>query len=137
MPNRTQREILRVAAGVIRRNGRVLIARRQGPADMAGLWEFPGGKIEPGELPEECLARELQEELGIAASVGALLHRMRHRSRERTVEVSFYHVSRPRGRVKLCDHSAFAWVVPEDLPAFPWVPADADFAARLARGAFS
>ena len=133
MLHQSRKGILHVTAGVIRRNGRILIARRRGPGALAGLWEFPGGKLEPGELPAEGLARELQEELGITGTIGPLLHRARHRSGLRTIELSFYGVSRPRGRVQLRDHTAFAWVRPPDLSAFAWVPADAAFATQLAR----
>ena len=134
MLKQVQKGILHVAAGVIRRNGRILIARRKGPGALAGLWEFPGGKLEPGERPAEGLARELQEELGLMGTIGPLMHRTRHRSGVRTIELSFYRVTRPHGRIRLRDHTAFAWVRPRDLSTYPWVPADAAFASQLARG---
>jgi mutator protein MutT len=59
-----------VTAAIIRRNGSVLLARRSSGEKLAGFWEFPGGKVEDGETPEECLARELDEELGIQARIG-------------------------------------------------------------------
>ena len=137
MLKQVQDGILRVTAGVIRRNGRILIARRKGPGALAGLWEFPGGKLEPGERPAEGLARELQEELGLTGTIGPLLHRARHQSGSHTIELSFYRVIRPRGRVRLRDHTTFAWVRPLDLSTYPWVPADAAFASQLARSSGS
>lgn len=65
--------MIEVAAAVVRRGGRVLVARRARPAELAGLWEFPGGKLEPGESGEEALARELVEELALDVEVGGVL----------------------------------------------------------------
>ena len=65
--------MLHVTAAVIEREGRVLVARRRGGDRFAGLWEFPGGKIEPGEAPRDCLRREILEELGLDVEVGASL----------------------------------------------------------------
>ena len=69
---------IRVTAAIIRRPGQILLARRQAGGHLAGHWEFPGGKIEDGEPPEECLARELEEEFGVAAEVGAFIPSGRH-----------------------------------------------------------
>jgi 8-oxo-dGTP diphosphatase len=122
---------IRVTAGVLRRNGRILIARRTAPPSLAGLWEFPGGKVEAGETPRECLARELREELGLQVRVGKLLHRHRHTSPRGRIELYFFEVSEADSALHLRDHDAVAWVSPPDLTGYDWVPADGNFAQRL------
>ena len=99
---------------------------------MAGLWEFPGGKLEAGETPEECLARELHEELGMVVTVGTLLHRQRHTSERGPIELLFFEARTSDTPSRLTDHDKVCWVRPADLPKYNWVPADADFARRLA-----
>jgi mutator protein MutT len=125
--------VIQVTAGLIRRRGKVLLARRGGTGPLAGLWEFPGGKIEPGESPEACLARELDEELGLSAKVGAHLQTARHRQGGRIIELIFFAVSCPRGRVHVRDHLETAWVLPRDVLRYPLIPADRAFAKRQLR----
>lgn len=118
-----------VVAAVIERDGRLLACRRAPGRDAAGRWEFPGGKVEPGERPEDALVREIREELGVRIDVGALL--------DRTVT----------GRVDLAcyaarltdapptastDHDALRWVAPGDLHGLQWADADLAVVARLA-----
>lgn len=78
-----------VAAGVVERDGRFLVTRRQAGAHLEGYWEFPGGKCEPGETPAVCLAREIREELGVEASVGVEVLVTRHAYPDREVELHF------------------------------------------------
>lgn len=87
----------RVVAAVIRRAGRVLIARRHGHAERGGQWEFPGGKVEAGESEPGALAREIREELGCGLTVGGLLVRHRHRYPDLEVELAFYSCDLPPG----------------------------------------
>ena len=120
-----------VAAGLVFQNGRLLIARRRKGDHLGGLWEFPGGKIEPGETAPEALRRELGEELEIDVVVGDLVANVSHDYPERSVQVSFYrcrlHSGVPQARG--CD--AFTWVTPTTLEDFEFPPADREVLAML------
>ncbi|NTU85580.1 MAG: (deoxy)nucleoside triphosphate pyrophosphohydrolase [Chloroflexales bacterium] len=119
---------IRVAAAVITRaDGAVLLARRRAGKAHAGLWEFPGGKLEPGETPEQCLARELREELGVAVVVGAYVAT----GLDGPVKLLGYRARILSGEPRLTDHDALAWVAPPDLGAYPLPPADLPIAAAL------
>ena len=122
---------LHVVAGVIRDvRGHVLLARRTEGRDLAGLWEFPGGKVEPGEAPAAALARELQEELGIQATIGAPLIRVPQRYPDKRLVLDVYDVAH-RGMPRGLEGQALAWVAPSDLPAYPMPPADRPVVAAL------
>lgn len=126
---------IRVAAAIIRQGGRILIVQRPDTAEMGGLWEFPGGKIEPGETAEAALARELAEELGIRAAVGAPYHSSTHRYPSGlTVEICFYDCQVLDGDLRLLWGQALRWVAPADLPAYAYPAADAAVVVRLAAG---
>jgi 8-oxo-dGTP diphosphatase len=85
---------------------------------FAGLWEFPGGKLEQGETPEECLARELYEELGIRARVGRSLGSVYYSSPGFAIELIAYRVSHPAGSFRLQDHEEVRWVSPSEVGQF-------------------
>ncbi|HWQ11389.1 MAG TPA: (deoxy)nucleoside triphosphate pyrophosphohydrolase [Roseiflexaceae bacterium] len=119
-----ERPVVAVTAAVIRRGGAVLLARRAGGRAQAHLWEFPGGKIEPGETPEDCLARELAEELGIAVEVGAHLLTTRHAYPHVTIELHAYAVRYQGDAFQLTDHDAVAWVPLDELERYPMPEAD-------------
>lgn len=117
-----------VAAAVITRaDGAVLIARRRPEKHHGGLWEFPGGKLEPGETPAACLVRELSEELGLAVEVGAYLAT----GYDDGIELQGYRASIIAGEPRLSDHDAVAWVAPTDLADYAMPPADLPIAAAL------
>jgi 8-oxo-dGTP diphosphatase len=120
-----------VAAGLVFQNGRLLIAQRRKGDHLGELWEFPGGKIEPGETAPEALRRELREELEIEVVVGDLLADVSHDYPQRRVRVSFYrcrpHAGVPRARG--CE--AFVWVTPQGLEDFEFPPADQEVLAML------
>ena len=124
----------RVAAAVIGRDGKVLLAQR-GPADrLAGKWEFPGGKIEPGETPEDCLAREIREELGIEVWVGDFLCSSRFDYDYASVELYAYRCRWVSGELQHNAHQALQWVLPSDLPKVDLAAADRPIAERLFGG---
>ena len=123
--------MLTVVAAVIVRDGRVLIARRGRSSGMSGQWEFPGGKVEPGESPAAALRRELQEELGIEAEVGALLAVNEHAYDWGRGRFLFLRVDAFGGDVALHEHDRAEWVEPANLSAYDFVPADVPVAARL------
>ncbi len=121
-----------VTAGVVVRNGRVLVARRKPGSHLEGLWEFPGGKLEPNESPEESLARELREELGVEIQVERILEVVFHRYPEKNVLLLFYSCRLIRGEPRPLDVAELAWVSRSELPNLDWVPADVAFARKLA-----
>ena len=124
--------VVEVAAAIISEAGRILIVQRPDTAAMGGLWEFPGGKIEPGETPEVALMRELAEELGIAVSVGPLYHVTEHAYPDGPhVRLFFYHCRIVTGAPQLLWGQAFRWVAPAALPTFPTPAADQAVVARL------
>lgn len=103
-----------VVTGLIRSQGKVLLGRRP-QGSLAGVWEFPGGKIEPGESPEFALARELREELGIEAEIGHLRMATTHNYGETSILILFYEVLFWKGEPKSVHHTNLKWVKPEEL----------------------
>ncbi len=116
--------IIQVAAGLIVREGRYLIARRKAGTHLGGLWEFPGGKREPGESLEDCLHRELREELGIDVTPPVHFRVIRHEYPEKTVELHFFRCSVMRGEALALDCEEIRWVMPGELPDYAFPPAD-------------
>jgi len=121
-----------VVAGVITDvRGRILLARRLEGREFAGLWEFPGGKVEPGETPGTALARELREELGIEVEVGEPLICIPHATPRRRLLLDVRRIHRWQGTPKGCEGQALAWVQPEKLPRYDMPPADCPVVAAL------
>ena len=116
-----------VGAAIVRR-GRILAARRAAPADLAGQWEFPGGKVEPGESEVDALARECREELGVRIAVGEPLGRVESPSFALRVYLAELVVGEPR---PLADHDELRWLRPAELEDVPWLPADRPLIAAL------
>ena len=118
--------LLNVVAGILRRHDdHVLIAERIGDSPFAGLWEFPGGKIDRGESLEDALARELLEELGVSVRDFSHLMRLTHRYDDRQVRIDFYLVSAWTGTPEGLDGQALRWVPAATLSADELLPADA------------
>lgn len=112
-----------VVAGVIERDGRLLVSRRLEGTHLAGLWEFPGGKCEPGEPHEACLTRELAEELGVASIIGDELLVTEHAYPERTVRLHFRHAT-ITGEPRPLLGQELMWVARRDLGELPFPDAD-------------
>jgi 8-oxo-dGTP diphosphatase len=125
------RDPILVTAGVVIRENRVLVARRKAGSHLEGLWEFPGGKLEPGESPDDCLVRELHEELGISVRVGRILDTVYHRYPEKNVLLLFYECELIDGEPQALDVAEVAWVGRSELSDLDWVPADVAFVERL------
>lgn len=125
--------VLVVAVALIDVDGRVLIARRPEGKQLAGLWEFPGGKVEPGERPEAALIRELREELGIEVSESCLAPFVfaSHAYDSFHLLMPLYLCRRWEGTVVAREHSALAWVKPDRLADYPMPPADDPLVAWL------
>lgn len=120
----TVMKVVEVAAGLICRDGRYLIARRKAGTHLAGLWEFPGGKREPGESLTECLQRELQEELGIRIDIPIPYRIVRHHYQEREVELHFFRCMIKEGEPAAIECEEIRWVRSEELFRFEFPPAD-------------
>jgi 8-oxo-dGTP diphosphatase len=104
-----------VVAGFLRKGDLVLVGQRPETHSLAGQWEFPGGKIESGETPEEALARELSEELAIDATVGSLKLVCTHNYGDVNILILFYEILYWKGEPKTMHHLALEWIKPEDL----------------------
>jgi mutator protein MutT len=127
-PNRPSpignRQLIDVSAGLIFRAGKLLITQRHDDAHLGGLWEFPGGKRESGETFEQCLVRELQEELGVEVSVGEELESITHAYPERTVRLKFFVCRLVRGEPHPHDCAAVKWVSKSELNGYKFPAAD-------------
>ena len=125
---------VRVVAAVVRRGGRILITRRRDDAERGGLWEFPGGKVEPGEDEPQALRREIREELGCDLSVGALLLRHGHRYPDLAVELAFYECELPAGEEpRAIGVAELEWAAEGTLASRPFCEADVPILAELER----
>ena len=120
-----------VAAAVVIRDGRVLLTRRAEGQHLAGMWEFPGGKLEDGESPEEALVRECREECGIDVEVGEILDVTHHRFPDKDVLLLFYRCGLRAGDVRHLQVADHAWVAPAELDRYPLPPADGPVVARI------
>ena len=116
--------MIHVCAAVNKLNGKYLLTSRPPGKHLAGQWEFPGGKVEKGESLEECLARELFEELSINVEVGKYLCKSVFIYKETEFEMNVFKVSSFSGEIILNEHSAFAWVNPEDLNKYSFPAPD-------------
>jgi 8-oxo-dGTP diphosphatase len=122
---------LSVVAAAINRDGRVLAVRRRSPADLAGQWEFPGGKVELGESDQAALARELLEELRLTVVVGPLLGRVAIRT---GLDLALYACDAGAGQPVLGpDHSELRWIPLAELDDLPWIPVDRSFVPVIRR----
>lgn len=115
---------LRVVAGVILRDGRVLGARRSQTMAHPGAWEFPGGKVEIGEVDRVALARELHEELGLDVRVGPFVGAVMHAYTSRTVHLVAYQCEVVGGEPVAHEHDELRWLAMDDLAALRWASAD-------------
>ncbi len=124
-----------VAAALILRGSEVLICQRRADQPMAHKWEFPGGKIEAGETPEQALVRELDEELGIRARIGSSVARIRHTYRSGgAVDLQFFAVHQFEGELTNNIFQTMQWCALRDLPSFDFLAADRDLVRDLAAG---
>lgn len=115
---------LKVTAAVLERDGRILIARRKRNVRFGGLWEFPGGKLEAGESPEEGLRRELREELGIEAQIKDFIGSFPYAGPSLAVELLAFRASHVSGRLRLSGHDRTRWVLPSELPTYTFTEPD-------------
>ena len=120
-----------VTAAIIEREDKVLIARRSPNSKLAGMWEFPGGKVELGESLQECLVRELNEELGIKVVVGRLLISSEYHYEHGSFRIHAFEADWVSGDISLRDHDLIEWVTLEEIASYSLLPADIPIAEKL------
>jgi 8-oxo-dGTP diphosphatase len=124
-----------VVAGLVQQQGELLICQRRRGSAFALQWEFPGGKVEPGETHEESLQRELREELDIDARIGPERYRTRHHYPGKyTVELIFFDVTDFAGTPCNCAFEQIRWAAPVSLPSFDFLEGDAELITLLSQG---
>ena len=126
--------MIKVTAAVMVNDGMLLIAKRKPTGRLPNLWELPGGKVEPGETPEECVQREIKEEFDIDVSVGEYLGSNTHTYDFGTIELMAYRTIWEAGDLILKDHEEIRWVFAHELDQFDFAPADTAFIERLKSG---
>jgi 8-oxo-dGTP diphosphatase len=124
-----------VVAGLLQRDGLLLICQRRRDAAFPLKWEFPGGKVEAGETPQDSLRRELREELDIDVQVGAELYRTRHDyAGVHTVQLLFYHIQAFQGHLRNRVFEQVCWEPPNRLSTFDFLDGDAELITLLSQG---
>ncbi len=122
-----------VTAAIMLKDDKVFIAQRRAGDRLAFKWEFPGGKLESGETPEECLHREMKEEFGIEVSVGKFFAESIYTYRHGTIRLVAYLTDWRSGDLQPTDHRDCRWVTIEDLASYELAPADTPLAEKLRR----
>lgn len=120
-----------VSAALVFRDGKILITRRHPGEHLGGLWEFPGGKLEPGETYAQCLVRELREELGVEVNVGALFEEITHVYADKTVHLKFFLCELLTGEPRPIGCAAVQWVGEPELAGYDFPAADARLLDKL------
>ncbi|MDD9786679.1 (deoxy)nucleoside triphosphate pyrophosphohydrolase [Priestia megaterium] len=123
----------KVTAAIIKDKNRLLIAKRHSKDPLGGKWEFPGGKVEPGETPEECLVREIGEELRIEVKIGSFYDDNVYSSQDHDIHLLFYWAEIINGEVTPVVHDDLRWVTIKELANFDFAPADIPIVKNLER----
>ena len=123
--------MITVTAAILVQSDKILVTRRAIGKHLAGFWEFPGGKLDLGETEEECLAREIKEELGIDVEVNAFFMENIHRYSNTTVKLKAYWCTHVSGDIVLKDHDKMVWANRFELDNYMFSPADKPFVQKL------
>lgn len=123
--------MIRVTAALIERDSKILIAQRNGEGNQALKWEFPGGKIDPGETPEQCLKRELKEELNLDIRVGELFDIINYDYPTWTIQLLVYRAEIIGGEIKRNVHRDIRWVSPSEISTYDFCPADVELVEKI------
>ncbi len=126
-----QHRVIEVSAALIFHHGRLLITQRHAKSHLGGLWEFPGGKREAGETFEQCLIREIREEIGVEISVGKLFEEISHTYPEKSVHLKFFSCQLVSGEPKPLDCAAVKWIEKSELATHEFPAADAQLLVKL------
>lgn len=124
--------MIEVVAALIWDGDRFLICQRPAHKARGLLWEYVGGKVEPGETKQEALIRECREELGVTISVGDDFMDVVHEYPDITVHLTLFHAKITEGTIQLLEHYAVAWIKPDEIPNYDFCPADKDINNRIA-----
>ena len=125
------RPVTDVVAALIWQEGRFLICQRPAHKARGLLWEFVGGKVEPGESREEALIRECREELAVTLTVGDLFMDVVHVYPDLTVHLSLYHAAIKQGVPQKLEHNDIRWITPAEIPQYAFCPADKTILQRI------
>lgn len=120
-----------VVAALIWRNGRFMICQRPAHKARGLLWEFVGGKVEPGETMEAALVRECREELAIGVEVGEIYTQVVHEYPDIKIRLTLFHCTVAEGVPQLLEHADLRWILPVEIPMFDFCPADTDILAMI------
>ena len=120
-----------VVAALIWRGDRFLICQRPAHKARGLLWEFVGGKVEPGETPQAALIRECREELDITLAVGEIFMEVVHEYPDLTVHLTLFHAAIASGVPKKLEHNDIRWITPSEIPQYDFCPADAEILRRI------
>jgi 8-oxo-dGTP diphosphatase len=123
--------MIRVTAAILVHNERILIAQRRDPDNLAGKWEFPGGKIENNETPQQCLIREMKEEFDIDVAIGEFFDESVYHYESGKIQLLAYHTTWKSGRFSLKAHAAMRWVSLNQMQEIEFAPADIPIAQKL------
>lgn len=120
-----------VVAALIWRGDRFLICRRPPHKARGGLWEFVGGKVEPGETPREALVRECREELDVTVAAGEMFMEVVHEYPDLTVHLTLFHAEITQGEPRLLEHMEMKWITAGEISQFDFCPADTEILEKL------
>ena len=123
--------MVQVVAALIWDKDKFMICQRPAHKARALLWEFVGGKVEPGETPPEALIRECREELAITVSVGDIFMEVTHEYPDITVALTLYHATIAAGIPKKLEHNDIRWITPDQIPNYDFCPADEEILRRI------
>lgn len=123
-----------VVAALLWNGNKFMICQRPAHKTRGLLWEFVGGKIEPGETKEAALIRECQEELGVTITVGEIFMDVTHTYPDLTVHLTLFHGKITEGEPQLLEHQDLKWITPAEIPCYKFCPADEEILERLAAG---
>lgn len=123
--------MVNVVAALIWDQGKFMICQRPAHKARALLWEFVGGKVEPGETKEQALIRECREELGVTVSVGDVFMEVVHEYPDITVHLSLYHAAIAEGAPQKLEHNDIRWIYPGQIPAYDFCPADEEILKKI------
>ena len=123
-----------VVAALIWDGDRFLICQRPKKKARGLLWEYVGGKVEPGETKQEALIRECREELDVTITVGDVFMDVVHEYPDITVHLTLFHASIAEGTIRLLEHNAIVWITPAEIPDYDFCPADEDINKQIIKG---